>query len=187
MIQKSVDILRVLSVIIGAFSQVILGGLPFFLGWEHTIASRSSEAQTLVIPANYAFSIWSFLFLGCLVFAVLHALPKYQSDPLFRKVGWLAAIAFLGNALWEVYVPIYSFDLISLVIILIIFSALLSAMFILRDAKDNRWVFVPLMLLAGWISVATFVNISVTTNFLSFNPFALSLKPKRLSLLLLLV
>jgi len=161
-------------VFMGAIAQVLMGGIPNALGWEHTISSRSYAVQTLVVPAGYAFIIWSVLFLGCLVFAVVQALPKMLTDKSLRKVGWLAGLAFWGNAVWELWVPVYGLELGSLLLILVILIPLLSIMFILKDQRDNRWFFIPLMMLAGWVSVATFVNISVTAATLEFNPFGLT-------------
>ena len=174
MVAKLNDYLRAFFVITGAIAQVIMGGIPNALGWEHTISSRSYDVQTLVVPAGYAFAIWSILFLGCLIFAVVQAFPKMLVDHNLRTVGWLAGMAFWGNAIWELWVPAYGLDLGSLILILWILVPLLSALFILKDRKDNRWFFVPLMMLAGWVSVATFVNISVTAATLDFNPFDLS-------------
>lgn len=167
--------LRVLLVIIGAVAQIVLGGLPFILNWENTIASRSNSSISSVIPSSYAFSIWNILFLGSLIFAIIHALPKYHQDSLFSKVGWLAALAFFGNALWEIYVPLYGFTVISLLIIsVMILSPLLVIMDFLKKEQDSRWFFIPLVMLCGWVSVATFVNISVMALFLGFNPFMLT-------------
>lgn len=168
------DYLRMILVFTGAFAQVIMGGLPNILGWKYNVGMRSNEVQTLAVPATYAFVIWSVLFLGCIVFAIVQLLSSYQRDKTLRKVGWLAAIAFWGNTIWELHVPLNSFDWGSLLLILVIFMALISTMFILKDQADRRVLFIPLKMLCGWISVATLVNISVTANFHGFNPFALS-------------
>jgi len=167
--------LRISLVLLGAIAQVVLGGLPFILKWEHTIASRSSDIQTFTIPASYAFSIWNVLFLGCFVFGIIQALPKYRDDPMTSRVAWLATIALWGNAIWEIYVPLYGFKLPSLMIIAgMILAPLTIILFKLKEADDRRWFFIPLAMLCGWVSVATFVNLSVTALFLAFNPFALS-------------
>ncbi|HAS46869.1 MAG TPA: hypothetical protein DCS93_40665 [Microscillaceae bacterium] len=168
------DYVRIGLVFTGALAQVVMGAIPNIMGWQFNVGMRSREVQTLAVPATYAFAIWSVLFLGCILFAIVQMWPIYQRDKTLRTVGWLAAIAFWGNTFWEWYVPFNSFGLGSLVLIFIIFIALISAMFVLQDRKDRRPLFIPLKMLCGWISVATLVNISVTANFLSFNPFALS-------------
>ena len=168
------DYFRVIFVLIGSIIQILAGGLPNILGWQYTIGSRSNEVQTLIVPASYAFVIWSIIFLGCLIYAVVQLFPVNRTNPSFRKVGWLAGIAFWFNTIWEVYVPIRSMDWGSLLLILIILCAALSILFILQSLNDQRIIFLPLFLLAGWVSVATFVNFSVTTNFMEFNPFNLS-------------
>ena len=181
---KVVDYFRIGLVLFGAIAQIVMGGLPDILGWEHTISSRSYESQTFVVPAGYAFSIWGVIFLGCLVFAIFHALPANRTDPAFRQLGWLAAIAFWGNSIWEIYVPLMGLDFGSLAIILLILIALISAMFILRERNEKGIAFVPIMLMAGWISVATFANISTTTFLTDFNPFNLSLTSQAIIIIL---
>jgi len=172
--QKNIDILRSVLLILGSMAQVILGGISEIMGWEYTIGRRSMEAQTLVVPATYAFAIWGIIFLGCIIFAILHALPSNRSHTSFRIIGWGATIAFWMNGLWEVYVPLYGFDWGSLVIILMVLIPLISIMFFLRKLDDHRKVFSPILLLAGWVSVATFVNMSVTANSMDFNPFQMN-------------
>lgn len=172
------DFFRSIMVLLGAIAQIVFGALPFILGWENTNATRADEVRTLVVPAGYAFSIWSVIFLGCLAFAIYQILPRQRVDALLRQVGWLAALAFWGNAIWELYVPLNSFDIISVLIILVILVASLTLMFRVIDFKEpNFWrrlAYIPLMLLAGWVSVASLVNISVTFNFYGLNPFGLS-------------
>ena len=171
---KGVDYIRIILVFLGALAQIFMGWLPNQLQWEHTISSRSYATQTLVTPAGYAFIIWGVIFLGCIAFSILHALPKNHTDRVFQQLGWLAVAAFWGNAIWEVYVPLRGFDWGSFLLIAIILTCLLSGMFILTSLRERRGAFIPLMLMAGWVSVATFANISTTSVFMDFNPFQLS-------------
>lgn len=160
------DWARVTLVIIGAIGQVLAGWLPELLGWEHSIASRSKSIDTPVTPAGYAFAIWAVLFLGCLAFAVFHALPAQRTSPPMRRIGWLAAVAFFGNLVWSLYVPLFGLGVISLLIILLILVATLAIVLTTARAgssltRTQRLFVLPLLALAGWISAATTASVAI--------------------------
>jgi len=162
------DHFRSVVVATGAVAQIAGGAIPFAAGWGHNVASRSNETVSLLTPAGYAFSIWSVIFAGCLVFAVYHALRPAHA-PL-RRIGWLAAAVFWLNAAWELYVPVQGFDLGSLLIIQVIWGLLLvivlTATAQIEAGLWDRVFRAPLFLLAGWLNAAAFVNLLVTANLL---------------------
>ena len=153
-------------VIVGSIGQVLAGWLPELLGWEHSIASRSDSIDTPLTPAGYAFAIWAVLFLGCIAFAVFHALPAQRTSPVMRRIGWLAALAFLGNLVWSLYVPLFGLGVISLLIISLILAATLAIVLTAARAGSRltprqRLFVLPLLALAGWITAATTVSIGI--------------------------
>jgi hypothetical protein len=159
------DIFRILFVLSGAIAQVAFGALPFVLGWEETVASRSNAAQTLLTPASYAFSIWSLIFAANFLFALYHAVRP--SNALMRSVGWFAGAAFWFNSAWETYAPLIGFDAGALAII---FLGWISAVvFVLRAGADRetglagRLILFGLFLLGGWLNAAAFVHIALTS------------------------
>ncbi|WP_300529393.1 hypothetical protein [Maricaulis sp.] len=151
----------------GAIAQIAFGALPFVLGWEHTVGSRSAETFTLITPAGYAFSIWSVLFAGSLIFSI-YQLARPSHEPL-RRIGWLAGHAFWLNAIWETYVPFQGLDGVSLGVIGL--TWVLLVVLLLRAAGDGEAGFIdrlfraPLFALVGWLNAAAFVNILATSNF----------------------
>ena len=161
------DWVRGLYTLGGAIAQIAFGALPFILGWEHTVGSRSAETFTLITPAGYAFSIWSVLFAGSLLFSI-YQLARPAHEPL-RRIGWLAGHAFWLNAIWETYVPFQGLDGVSLVIIQL--TWILLVVLLLRASGDDqasvwdRLFRAPLFALAGWLNAAAFVNILATANF----------------------
>ena len=155
------DHLRSLAILTGAVAQIAFGAIPFAAGWAETVASRSNAAPTLLTPASYAFSIWSVIFAGCLVFALWHVVRS--ATPLARRLGWLAAFAFWGNAVWEIRVPLNGFDLISLGLIMAIWlSAASMALIAAGQGGRESLIAAPLCLLAGWVNAAAFVNLTLT-------------------------
>jgi hypothetical protein len=154
------DLARAAFVLTGAAAQIALGALPFILGWNTTIADRSAEAETLLTPAGFAFSIWSVLFLGCAVYALVHVFAL--SSPAMRRSGWFAGAAFWLNAAWESWVPAFGIEAVSLILILSGWAACLA--FILTETParpvslPGRAVRLPLYALGGWLNAAAAVN-----------------------------
>jgi hypothetical protein len=152
---------RALFVLSGAVAQVVLGALPFILGWDSTIAARSQDAQTLLTPAGYAFSIWSVLFAGCAIYAVVHLFRR--ASPSMRRTGWFAGAAFWLNGAWETWVPAFGIEAVSLVIILGCWVACLAFILIESGAREtsvfDRAVRLPLFALGGWLNAAAAVNL----------------------------
>ena len=90
------DVVRQVAVGFGAIFQVVA---PVFSG--PAIGRVSAENPTLVIPGDYAFVIRTPIFVLALIFALYGALPSNREDPLLRRIGWFAALAFFSNGVWE--------------------------------------------------------------------------------------
>ena len=71
----------------------------------------SGENPTLVVPGDYAFVIWTPIFLLALVYAVYQALPSNRENPLLRRVGWFSALTYFSNGVWEILFPAREFVL----------------------------------------------------------------------------
>jgi len=171
------DVLRATLLIGGAIAQIVVSFFPQLFGIDATIGGRSAASNTPLVPAGIAFAIWAPLFLGSLLFAIAHALPALLRQRLVGRVGWLAAGAFWGNAVWAGYTPARGPDWISFALLEFILICLLAAI-----AQINRkrlfgaeWgvLFAPLFALAGWLTIASAAGLSVTANFTGFNPAGL--------------
>ena len=65
--------------------------------------ATAGEAGTpLIEPAGYAFIIWSVIYAGGIVYALVQARPRARFDPLFSRIGWWTASAFLSVSVWLV-------------------------------------------------------------------------------------
>ncbi len=157
------DRARQLAVLTTALTQATVPLLPRF-GFGVEVGTRSDAVKTLLTPPDATFAIWSVLFAACLVFAIHQAQPSQASRPVFRSVGWPAALAFSANTLWELDVIGRGFSVLSLLLILTILIAILVAHYraqCLNAWKDPvlRWTTCPALgLLAGWITAAAIVN-----------------------------
>jgi hypothetical protein len=177
---SSHDTLRQLLNLLFAVTQILGGGFSQLTGIGTSIGSQSATSETPVIPATYAFSIWGIIFLASLIYAVYQALPNQRENKLFRQIGFMTAAAFFGNTVWEVVAQVISLNWPTAIIILFVLIPSLMALFRLTDYKgpistsDKIIAYIPVSALAGWVSAATFANISSVLKQLNYYPFNLS-------------
>jgi hypothetical protein len=157
------EVMRQAANVVGALFQI---GAPILT--SEAVGRVSDENRTLVVPADYAFSIWGLIFLLCLAYAVYGALPANRESPLLRRVGPFSAGAFLLNGMWEILFPARQFLLAQAVIVAIFVCAAVAYLGIARSERGvlsaaERWlVALPLGLLFGWITAATLVSFATT-------------------------
>jgi hypothetical protein len=157
----------VANVVTAIFQVVAIPAGALFFGTE--VGRVSTENDTLVVPADYAFVIWSPIFLLCLAYAVYQALPAHRENPLLRRVGPFTAGAFTLNGLWEILFPARQFLLAQVVIVGIFACAAVAYFRLVLVARERslgakeRWlVALPIGLLFGWITAATLVSFATT-------------------------
>jgi tryptophan-rich sensory protein len=128
-----------------------------------TTGEVSDSIQTGVTPAGWAFSIWSVIFVGVLIFAVYQALPRARGSR-FDALAVPFILANLLNGLWQVPWLTGNFGLAAVVIVGILSS--LVWLYIRLDrmgmSTTERWVLgVPISLFLAWLTVATALNITI--------------------------
>lgn len=157
----------------GALAQPLAAALPSALGFP-SVSLRSGELPHPLTPAGYAFSIWGVIFLGLIALGV----ARLRSGTGKAWIGWPFFFALALNAAWQFWVPPNGVDAVSLLIITGILCLLLvTAAGAPRGATGaERWLAKPaVMLFAGWVSAATFVNIAAALQFHGINPAGHSL------------
>jgi hypothetical protein len=160
------DSLRRLLVLAAALFAVAISYGQIALGWGQSPAEFAADDDSTLRVAGYAFSIWGLIYLGLLAYAVRQVLPGTRETALLRAFGWPSLLALLGIGWWVVAA---AFDLEVLTIVLIVGSAVVLLIPLLRHARAiralsgrdrDRWLTVtPLALLAGWLSIAAPVNL----------------------------
>jgi hypothetical protein len=133
-------------------------GLPF-------VGQVSDEYPTYVVPAGYAFSIWSVIFALSIAYAVWQALPAQAGNPLLRRVGWLTAAAFAGSTFWQFAFPSGQY---ALSVLLIVTTLVTLALAVARtaprrgslSAAERLLVWITCGVYLGWITVATVANVA---------------------------
>lgn len=156
---------RQLANVFFAIGQAGVPALGYAGLYGRTTGAEFQVIKTPVVPANYAFMLWSLIFLISLGYAFDQARPHKWDDPIYRKIGWLTAVAFAANTAWSLVaqkeLPLVLTGLIFLVCVAVILPACL-VMFKPEVDKDHYWLpRLAVGLLAGWVSIAVFANWSV--------------------------
>ncbi len=133
-----------------------------------TIGEISGTYENLFTPASYAFAIWGLIFLSLLAYGIFQVRRAFFSDKrsiFIEQTGYWFAMANLLNSLW-VFAFVYDYTGVS---VLIMLGILFSLIKIILNTNMERWdaplpiiafVWWPICLYSGWISVATIANIA---------------------------
>jgi hypothetical protein len=131
-----------------------------------TTREISNRFPALVVPADYAFSIWSVIYIALLAFTVVQALPSQRQNALLRRLGYLPALTGVLNTLWVVA---WHFEAFALTVPIMV-ALLVTLIAIHRRARgpesaelsfrQRAALVAPWSLYLGWITVATIANVS---------------------------
>jgi len=169
------DTRRQILTVVTAIAQAAAPAMPA-LGLGISVGARDGVASPLEVPAGYAFSIWGVIFLLGLIYAVQQALPSARTSSLYREIGTGAWMLFGLSTAWMVVAQLNGPNAVLAVIIVVM---LVIALRILATAWDNRGntartVVMPLFgLYAGWLTLATALNISGVLRDFGLAPFDL--------------
>ena len=158
------DVARQAATVLGVIFQIGGGALA-----GETVGRVSAENPTLVVPADYAFTVWGPIFALSLAYTVYQALPGQRQNPLLRRVGWFMAGAFAGNGLWQILFPAELFVASQVLLLGIVACAVAALVSLARYHRERalgrveRWlVALPVGLFAGWVTAAVFVGVATT-------------------------
>jgi hypothetical protein len=135
---------------------------------ENSVGSLSAEYDNLFTPSSYAFSIWGLIYIALTINAAFQVRAAFKNinTSFFKPLGPFLMVANIGNALW-IWLWLTERTGLSVITMLVILVCLLTAVIRLgiksgdrSPAAIKRWVWWPISLYAGWITVATVANIS---------------------------
>ncbi len=172
---------RRLAVLAAAVFAVVVPIVQALGGFGLSQAEFAADGNQTLRVAGYAFSIWSLLYLGILIYAGRQALPQTGESVLINRMGWPSVVAFFGIGFWIVMAALH-LKAASVVVILASLLALLLPM--LGSARTiratgtmerDRWFLIwPLAALAGWLTVAAPLNLITVATAFEALPAALS-------------
>jgi hypothetical protein len=143
-----------LAVLVGLLIAIASPALQAGLGIGLSAQEFAGQGDSTLRAEGYAFSIWSVIYLTLIAFAIWQALPAQRNDPHLTQVRAPAAMALAGIGLW---IWASSFDLRWTSVAIIVGSAWMA----IRALGHGRgpWTDWPLGLLAGWLTIASALNI----------------------------
>jgi len=177
--KKQLSVLNLASVILVIAVNYIAQAFSFN---NTTIGEISAKYVNLFTPASYAFAIWGFIFLGLMaygIFQVHRAFFSRKESTFIEQTGYWFIVANMLNCCW-VFAFIYNYTGLSVVIM---FGILMALIKIILNTNMERWdapistiafVWWPICLYSGWITVATIANISAFLSKLDWNGGLLS-------------
>ena len=126
----------------------------------------SDERGPLIVPADYAFSVWGVIFPSSVAYGIYQALPSQRENPLLRRIGWWTAFAFGCITLWS---PSTLFDPIRFTVPFF-FGALGGLIYALYQISrrssltraEQLLVAAPVGVYAAWCTVGTIANTSTS-------------------------
>ena len=166
--RETKDIVRQITVaasavfaLIGAFvGSGAAGGTPI----QNAAGGALAADATLIAPATPAFSVWSVIYLGLIVYAVWQLLPGQSSAERHRRLGYWIAASLVLNAVWILSIQ---FDLLPLSVpIIVVLLAVLVQAFLQAIAypptsvADGIITDATIGLYLGWVCVATAANVT---------------------------
>lgn len=133
-----------------------------------SIGEMSDKYETLLTPATYAFSIWTLIYVllvGFVIYQARDALHPNPANDLPQRAGPYFIIASVMNGLWT-YVFVEDMIALSVAILATLTTSLYVMLYRLRIALDTptiktaAFVWWPLLIYAGWVTIAFIVNIA---------------------------
>ncbi|MEG3614497.1 MULTISPECIES: tryptophan-rich sensory protein [Isoptericola] len=156
--QVVVAVGALLAILGAAVGSGAFGGQPI----QDAAGGALSAEATVVAPDNPAFSIWSVIYTGLVLFAVVQALPGRGADARLRSVSWWILASMLLNAAWIGVVQAgWLWASVAVIAVLVAVLSLVLVRLVRTPAPrvlDAVVTDVTVGLYLGWVSVATLAN-----------------------------
>lgn len=167
---RSLDLVRQIAVLAAVSFMLVaamvgtglLGGTPV---QQLQDGALDADASYLA-PARPAFSIWSVIYVGLIVYAVWQALPRQRTSERQRAVGWLIALTAVLNGVWLVVAQFATLPLTVLAIVVLLaalgvaFRATVVSRMPRGGVVDSLLIDGVTGLHLGWVTLATVANIT---------------------------
>src|SRR5690606_41872758 len=98
---------RRLAVLAAAVFAVIVPVVQALGGFGLSQAEFAADGNQTLRAAGYAFSSWSLLYLGILIYAGRQALPQPGESVLTNRMGWPSVVAVFGIGFWIVMAALH--------------------------------------------------------------------------------
>jgi translocator protein len=156
--------LRFLNLVLAPL-QIVVTVVAFSLGTSFEEATASSSGEPPIIPAGYAFTVWSVIYAGSVLYAIYQFPRRRLNDPLLSPIRAYTASAFAATASWLVAARFNQTGVTVVCIFWLLASLLPAFLSFMRRQNRLTWterlaVTSPLSIYTGWVTVAVFANVS---------------------------
>lgn len=133
-----------------------------------TVGEVANAYPTMIVPAAYAFSIWSLIYLGLLAFS-LYPLLFSHGSAFVDRVGYGYLIASLLNIFW-ILTWHARLVVVSAFLLLLLVASLVYIFLKLKKGKpessSEKWfAHIPITIYLAWVSVASIVGVAVALKY----------------------
>ncbi len=141
------------------------------------VGQSSNYVDPLIVPAGYAFSIWSMLYVWLIYFPFRqwHRLRKKTLYPAAKPMAVLYSVNVIGNGLWLVFAS-YDWLFLALITIVGMLYTLYRINDLLEDSTTIHYIFdrIGFTLYFAWITLATVLNASAALSLYRWSGFGIS-------------
>jgi hypothetical protein len=147
-------------------AQIAASYITKIVGDGVSMAELSEIYPFPLLPAKYVFAIWGLLFPLLIAYAIYQILPANSRDALLEKIGFKTAGAFFITTVWLLVTQLGNVVNVDFIFSLATLASLLWAMFIIEQhylklsTLEYCFVYVPISMLSGWITVAALLTVS---------------------------
>lgn len=145
-----------------------------------TTGQISAQYPVLIVPAGYAFSIWTIIYLLLIGFVIYSFTKKSRESGVIQDIGVFFVLTCIFNSGW-----LFAWHYEKLVCsVFVMFALLLSliVIYIRVNARGNQsfteadywFVRLPFSIYLGWICVASIVNVASVLYAYNWDGFGLS-------------
>ena len=154
---------RSLAVLLAVVAAIAIPAIQMTQHIGLSAAEFAGQGDQTLRVAGYAFSIWGLIYFGLTAYA-LYQLTYARETPTLRAVAWPSGVAIAGCGAW-ILASAFNQQWLSVAIIVISAATMVAGLSRARaDApapafRDKLLIVWPLSLLAGWLTIASAVNI----------------------------
>lgn len=179
---SNLNALRPLATLVAILGSIAINTLSNFFplnGVNIGQLSNTLFANVQIIPANYAFAIWGLIYLGLIAFAIYQIQPAHHQSPILRRSGYLLVFASLAQCAW-IYCFLARLFPLSVIAMLGVLLPLISLYYRLgigqqQVSRQERWfIYIPISIYLGWITVATVVNVAIALYSANWNGWGIT-------------
>lgn len=128
-------------------------------------ADISGMFPTKITPAGFAFSIWGVIYILVLIsmFWMIYKYKEKEMSKIIHAVGWWFNLSALANILWTITFSYLKLPLSTVLIALLLVSLIMILLNLSKLHFKIKSIFlVSFGLYAGWVMIATVVNIAAS-------------------------